>query len=119
MHRNVALSSLAIALAFATLAAPRALAQAANTSVGYAQVLRVDPVYRVDTVQVVDPSCLDPVRAPPPSRAAECKPHPQQVRRIVAYDVEYSYKGETYMSRLQRDPGTRLRVRVSVTPDVE
>ena len=39
-----------------------------------------------------------------------------EVRRIVGYDVEYRYRGETYMSRLGYDPGERLRVRVSVTP---
>ena len=31
--------------------------------------------------------------------------------------VEYTYKGESYRSRLAYDPGNRLRVRVSVTPD--
>jgi uncharacterized protein YcfJ len=41
----------------------------------------------------------------------------QQEPRIVGYDVEYTYKGENYMSRLPFDPGNRLRVRVSVTPD--
>ena len=38
-------------------------------------------------------------------------------RRIVGYDVEYQYKGDTYMSRVDYDPGSRLRIRVSVTPD--
>ena len=38
-------------------------------------------------------------------------------RRTVAYDVEYQYKGETFMSRLARDPGSRLRIRVAVSPD--
>lgn len=37
-------------------------------------------------------------------------------RRISAYDVEYRYRGEVYVSRLGFDPGERLRVRVSVTP---
>jgi uncharacterized protein YcfJ len=41
----------------------------------------------------------------------------QEERRMVGYDVEYTYKGENYMSRLPYDPGNRLRVRVSVTPD--
>ena len=41
----------------------------------------------------------------------------QEERRIAGYDVEYTYKGENYMSRLPYDPGNRLRVRVSVTPD--
>ncbi|HEX5488575.1 MAG TPA: glycine zipper 2TM domain-containing protein [Rhodanobacteraceae bacterium] len=39
---------------------------------------------------------------------------PQQ--QIVAYDVEYRYRGEVYMSRVPYDPGERLRVRVSVAP---
>ncbi len=38
-------------------------------------------------------------------------------RRLVGYDVEYVYKGDKFMSRLERDPGNRLRVRVSVVPD--
>lgn len=37
-------------------------------------------------------------------------------RQIVAYDVEYRYRGEVYQSRLGYDPGDRLRVRVSVSP---
>lgn len=37
-------------------------------------------------------------------------------RRIVGYDVEYRYRGEVYMSRLNYDPGERLRVRVNVEP---
>ena len=37
-------------------------------------------------------------------------------RRIVAYDVQYRYRGDVYMSRLDYDPGDRLRVRVSVAP---
>lgn len=41
-------------------------------------------------------------------------PPPQ--RRIRAYDVEYRYRGEVYVSRLGYDPGERLRVRVNVSP---
>ncbi|HEX7815380.1 glycine zipper 2TM domain-containing protein [Dyella sp.] len=37
-------------------------------------------------------------------------------RRIMGYDVEYRYRGEVYMSRLNYDPGERLRVRVNVSP---
>lgn len=37
-------------------------------------------------------------------------------RRITSYDVEYRYRGEVYVSRLNYDPGERLRVRVSVEP---
>lgn len=37
-------------------------------------------------------------------------------RHIVAYDIEYRYRGELYSARMNYDPGDRLRVRVSVTP---
>lgn len=37
-------------------------------------------------------------------------------RRVVGYDVQYRYRGDVYMSRLNYDPGDRLRVRVSVEP---
>ena len=37
-------------------------------------------------------------------------------RRVAGYDVEYRYRGEVYLSRLDYDPGERLRVRVSVEP---
>lgn len=37
-------------------------------------------------------------------------------RRIVGYDVQYRYRGDVYMSQLDYDPGSRMRVRVSVTP---
>ena len=119
MIRRPATFGLLLACA-AALAGPSARAQAtANTSYGYAQVLRVEPVYEIDTVQAVDPECLRPdkPRAPPAGVAADCRPHAVQVRRIVAYDVEYTYKGDTYMSRLRQDPGNRLRVRVTVVPD--
>lgn len=37
-------------------------------------------------------------------------------RRIAGYDVQYRYRGDVFMSRLDNDPGERLRVRVSVDP---
>lgn len=37
-------------------------------------------------------------------------------RRIASYDVEYRYKGDVFVSRLDYDPGNKLRVRVSVAP---
>lgn len=37
-------------------------------------------------------------------------------QRIVGYDVQYRYRGDVYMSRLDYDPGERMRVRVSVLP---
>jgi len=37
-------------------------------------------------------------------------------RHILAYDIEYRYRGELYTSRMNYDPGDRIRVRISVTP---
>lgn len=37
-------------------------------------------------------------------------------QQIVGYDVEYRYRGEVFMSRLDHNPGDRLRIRVAVSP---
>lgn len=36
--------------------------------------------------------------------------------RFAGYDVTYEYGGATYKTRMQRDPGDSVRVRVRVTP---
>lgn len=36
--------------------------------------------------------------------------------RIAAYNVSYVYAGQTYATRMHRDPGDSIRVRVSVRP---
>lgn len=91
MNRRAPILAVLLCLATTPTVADPPVAQQ-NVTYAYAQVLRATPVYR-------------PVRA----GSAE--------RRIVAYDVEYQYKGETYMSRLDRDPGSRLRIRVAITPE--
>lgn len=40
----------------------------------------------------------------------------REERRVVGYDVEYRYRGEVFMSRLDYDPGERMRVRVAIAP---
>ena len=40
----------------------------------------------------------------------------REKRSIVGYRVKYRYRGDVYKSRLSYDPGTRLRIRISVTP---
>lgn len=45
-------------------------------------------------------------------------PVEREFRRPIAFDVDYVYKGSKYRSRLPTDPGNRVRVRVSVTPQV-
>jgi len=37
-------------------------------------------------------------------------------RRIAGYDVEYRYKGTLFMSRMDYDPGNKLRIRITVAP---
>lgn len=55
-----------------------------------------------------------------PSAGGECRmvPLEREFRRPVAYDVDYVHRGVKYRSRLPRDPGNRVQVRVSVTPVV-
>ena len=36
--------------------------------------------------------------------------------RLAGYDVTYEYNGTTYRTRMQRDPGDSVRVRVRVVP---
>lgn len=45
---------------------------------------------------------------------ADCQP--VVMAQPVAYDVDYIYKGTKYRSRMAEDPGKRLRVKVSVSP---
>lgn len=37
--------------------------------------------------------------------------------RTVGYDVTYDYRGRTYTSMMDRDPGQRVRLRVTVEPE--
>lgn len=119
-------------------------AQPENVSIAYAQVLRVQPVYETLRVTRMQEHCTE-VPADEPeedsersvvsrlvgsvrrvlgkddadtatSRECTTVPVRQELRRPVAYDVDYVYKGTKYRSRLPQDPGNRLRIKVSVTP---
>ncbi len=39
--------------------------------------------------------------------------------RIIGYRVSYLFNGETYTTRLKRDPGNSLRIRTSITPVID
>ena len=93
-----------------------------NVTWAYAQVLRASPVYRMVQVPTTEQRC----NSAAPSAGARnarnggnCRTVPvvYQERRLVGYDVEYSYNGQTYMSRLAADPGARLRIKITVSPD--
>ena len=111
-----------------------------NVRYDYAQVLGVKPIYqvlrttsneRVCDVSPAGESKLSRVvssvkgrltgNATPEERKAglsNCRTEPvtREFRRPIAYDVDYVYKGSKFRTRMARDPGNRLRVRVSITP---
>ena len=47
-----------------------------------------------------------------------CETVYQQVQeeRLTGYDVSYAYGGQTYKTRMRKDPGSTVRVRVRVEP---
>jgi uncharacterized protein YcfJ len=113
--------------------------QIENVRIDYARVLRVEPVYQTLTATRMEHQCETPsgkgltrivgavkdALTPGTSDDAATATSEQDCRlvqverefkRPIAYDVDYVYKGSKYRSRLPRDPGSRLRVRVSVTP---
>lgn len=134
--RTVSLTLFCLALAAGTARAQDStVIQAENVHFGYAQVLKVTPVYQVLNATSVEQRCtagesgtrltraIGSVRERWSDRqqaAAACRPVPvaREYRRPIAYDVDYVYKGAKYRSRLPEDPGHRLRIRVGVTPVV-
>jgi uncharacterized protein YcfJ len=134
-------------LLIAALAMPAAAQETVvpkrNVRTGWAQVLRVDPVYQTLTATAMEEQCegdapgdaerrglsrivgavkdaLSREEAPPVQPRPGCRMVPVQrkYRRPIAYDVDYVYRGMKYRSRLPYDPGNRLRVQVSILPVV-
>lgn len=117
-----------------------------NVRTGYAQVLRVEPVYQTLTATRMEQRCNGKVVAPkdqprglsrivgavkdalgaeqdkpvPPPAGSDCElvPVERKFQRPIAYDVDYVYRGMKYRSRLPYDPGNRLRVQFSLQPVV-
>jgi uncharacterized protein YcfJ len=54
--------------------------------------------------------------SPQSIRRCETVDHRETREEVIGYRVKYRYKGETYYTRMERDPGDTLRVRVSVRP---
>jgi len=42
--------------------------------------------------------------------------HTSYEQRVQAYDVTYSYRGQTFTTRMKRDPGNRIELQVNVAP---
>ena len=111
-----------------------------NVRFDYAQVLEVSPIYQTlrasrmervcDTKQgagsglskvvsaVKDRLSGATTREEREAGLSNCRVAPvvREYRRPIAYDVDYAYKGSKFRTRLAQDPGNRLRVRVSITP---
>lgn len=85
-----------------------------NVIYAYAQVLRASPVY--ETLRTLKPEhrCDGPAESNSNCHTVQVE---QEQRLLTGYDVEYQYKGEKYMSRMARDPGKRVRIRIAVAPD--
>ena len=47
----------------------------------------------------------------------QCRTVDTYQTRTVGYDVTYDYRGRSYTSFMNRDPGNRVRLRVTVEPD--
>lgn len=93
--------------------------QTPNVRTEYAQVLRVEPVYQTLRAYAVEERCDPPAEAGQPGR--NCRPLrvEREFQRPIAYDVDYIHRGVKYRSRIPYDPGKRLRLKVSVTPDID
>jgi uncharacterized protein YcfJ len=108
-----------------------------NVRYDYAQVLAVHPVYETtrttSTEKVCDPApatgkpaalarvvnaVRDRLSASKDDAGENCRMQPvtREVRRIVAYDVDYMYRGTKFRTRMDSDPGYRLRIRIAITP---
>lgn len=135
-----AVQLLAVPCVRAQVASPEVVIPQENVRYDYAQVLDVDPVYQVLRTSRIEQVC-DVVKKPAASKGLlrvvdvvkerlggaasdaddefeNCRMAPvvHEFRRPIAYDVDYVYKGSKFRTRMARDPGNRLRVRVSITP---
>jgi len=86
-----------------------------NMRTEYAEVLRVEPVY-LPAPQDADGTPCAAVVTDPRTHDACVYAEIGEDGQMLVYDVDYVLRGVKYRSRLPYDPGTRLKVRLSVTP---
>ncbi|QNN46380.1 hypothetical protein H9L17_14620 [Thermomonas brevis] len=104
-----------------------------NVRYDYAQVLSVRPVYQILRTTSMEQVCdsrepaisatlarvMNAVRnkaAPTQGQNCRMEPVAKEHRRTIAYDVDYMYRGSKFRTRMDRDPGNRLRIRISISP---
>lgn len=135
-HRLQQLAIVLLSLVAVAAAAQTNVVQRENVRYEYAKVLRVAPVYQTLNATRMETRC-DPVSAaertgisravgavrgafkrdePDPKRTCRQVPVQREFTRPIAYDVDYSYRGSKYRSRLPEDPGHLVRIRISVMP---
>lgn len=135
--RHPLLLPVIVALGLANAAAAQTtVVQRENVRYEYAKVLRVTPVYQTLTATRTEVRCDPPTaeersrieravgavrgafRRDEPATGRNCRSVPveREFRRPIAYDVDYTYRGSKYRSRLVEDPGHLLRIRISVMP---
>ena len=138
----LAFAALSAPAAHAQEPPPEVVIPQENVRYDYAQVLEVNPIYQILRATSMERVCdakpaegnkgaltrvVDAVKGrlsgntTPEERKAglsNCRMAPvmREFRRPIAYDVDYVYKGSKFRTRMGRDPGNRLRVRVSITP---
>jgi uncharacterized protein YcfJ len=135
----IALLSLAAAPVGAQDPAAETVVPMENVRYDYAQVLSVRPVQQVLRTTTSERVCdsREPARSTTLARvmniaklrmAAEsdtepvlsssCRMQPvvKEHRRTIAYDVDYVYRGSKFRTRMDHDPGNRLRIRISIMP---
>lgn len=103
-----------------------------NVRYDYAQVLSVNPIYEVQRSSKVVRACdnrdlprgtaltrvMSSVRDRLAAGQVGCKmvTVEKEARQTVGYDVDYIYRGSKFRTRMDRDPGSRLRIRISIAP---
>ena len=112
-------------------ASAETVVQRENVSYEYARVLRVTPVYQTLTATSMETRCdegsrlsrivgsvRNVLKRDSATGSTNCRTVPveRQFKRAFAYDVDYTYRGAKYRSRLSEDPGHLLRIRISVMP---
>ena len=126
---------LACAAAFAQDPSREVVLPVENVRYDYAQVLAVRPVYQVlrttGMERVCDGGSGNPLsrvvtavkdhlsgadKAAAPVQNFRMEPVAREYRRAIAYDVDYMYRGSKFRTRMDADPGNRLRIRISITP---
>lgn len=137
MRRPLQLLAIVLLVASTAAVGQTTVIQRENVRYEYAKVLRVTPVYQTLTATRTEVRCegateeersrlrrvVGAVRGAFRSEEQEearrnCRSVPveREFRRPIAYDVDYTYRGSKYRSRLAEDPGHLLRIRISVMP---